>query len=94
MLRDGIIEPSRSPWSSPVDLVRKKDGLARFCVDYRKVNAARLKDAYPISRIEDNLEAWNGSRWFGTRNPASGFWQVRMAEWDRKKTASGTKSGL
>ena len=56
MLDKDVIQPSNSPWASPVVLVRKKDGTSRFCVDYRKVNSVTRKDAYPLPRINDVLD--------------------------------------
>ena len=50
MEKRGIIQPSKSPWASPVVLVRKKDNTLRFCVDYRKVNELTKKDVYPLPR--------------------------------------------
>ena len=52
--------------SSPSVSVVKKDGTARFCVDYRKVNDVTKKDAYPLPRIRDNLDALQGSSWYST----------------------------
>ena len=68
MLTGGQIEASDSPWSSPVVLVTKKDGSTRFCVDYRQLNDATIKDAYPLPRIDDTLDMLAGKQWFGLCN--------------------------
>ena len=91
MLAGGQIEPSESLWSAPVT---KKDGGTRFCVDYRKLNLATVKDAYPLPRIDDTLDMLAGKRWFSTLDLASGYWQVSLSPEARCKTAFATHSGL
>ena len=94
MLSGGQIEPSDSPWSAPVVLVTKKDGGTRLCVDYRRLNLATVKDAYPLPRIDDTLDMLAGKRWFSTLDLASGYWQVSLSPEARCKTAFATHSGL
>ena len=94
MQERNVIQPSKSPWASPIVLVQKKDGSWRFCIDYRKVNAVTRKDAYPLPRIDDTLDTMAGSRWFSTLDLLSGYWQVQVDERDREKTAFCTSKGL
>ena len=93
MLQDGVVEPSASPWASPIVLVRKKDGTARFCIDYRRLKSITRKDAYPLPRIDETLDTLHGSYWFSTLDLLSGYWQVEVAESDRPKTAFSTTEG-
>lgn len=94
LLQARIIRESSSPYSSPIVLVQKKDGSLRMCVDYRQLNAKTRKDAFPLPRIEESLDALTGAQWFSTLDLASGYNQVEMAEKDKIKTAFCTPFGL
>ena len=93
-LDSGVIQPSESAWASPVVLVRKKDNTVRWCIDYRKLNNATKKDAYPLPRIDTCLDCLSTAKVFSTLDLQSGYWQLEIAEEDRHKTAFITKYGL
>ena len=93
LLDQNIIRPSNSPWASPALLVKKQDGSYRFCVDYRKHNAVTVKDAHPIPRIDDALDAMKDAKYFSTLDLQQGYFQVPLAIEDRYKTAFCTSRG-
>lgn len=57
LVSQGILKESSSPWASPAVIVMKKDGSVRFCCDYRKLNQVTCKDAYPLPRVDESLDA-------------------------------------
>ena len=87
MLDAGVIWPSNSPWCNAVVLVRKKDGLLRFCIDFRKLNSLTVKDSHPLPRICETLESLAGAAHYSTFDMNSGFWQVPMDEESKQYTA-------
>lgn len=90
LLAANIIRESSSPLASPIVLVRKRDGRIRLCVDYCQLNIKTRKDAFPLPRIKESLDALTGARWFSTMDLASGYNQVPATASDRHKTAFWT----
>ena len=93
MLQQEVIKTSFSPWSSPVVMVKKKDGTWCFCTDYRKLNEVTHHDAYPLPRVDATLDSLAGSMFFTTLDLASGYWQVELEPNDKEKTAFSTSKG-
>ena len=87
MLDSGVIRPSKSPWASPIVLVRKRDGGLRFCIDFRQLNKVTKKDAYCMPRIEETLDALHGAKYFSCLDLKSGYWQVEIDEEHKERTA-------
>ncbi|GLI67940.1 hypothetical protein VaNZ11_012270 [Volvox africanus] len=53
LLAKGMIHPSTSPYSAPILFVGKKDGTLHMCIDYRGLNAAMVKNHYPLLCVDD-----------------------------------------
>lgn len=87
MLQEGIIEHSKSPWSSPIVLVKKSSGRFRFCIDFRKVNEVSEKDAYPLPQINSILDKLRDARYITTLDLAQGYWQVPLEKESKQVTA-------
>ncbi|KAJ1199344.1 hypothetical protein NDU88_003181 [Pleurodeles waltl] len=94
MLELGVVEPSTSPWCSPVVLVPKPDGTIRFCIDFRKLNEHSMFDTYPIPRVDDVLEKLGKAKYMSTLDLTKGYWKIPLAPEDKEKTAFSTQSGL
>ena len=94
MMEDGVIKELRIGRGAPVVLVEKKDGLLRFCVDYRKLNALTSQDAYPMARVDEMLDQLGGAKYLTTLGLARGYWQVPMDEDAKELTAFMTPFGL
>lgn len=93
MLQQGLIQKSTSPFSSPVLLVRKKDGSWRFCVDYRYLNALTVKSTFPIPVFEQLMDELASARWFSTLDLLAGYHQIRLKLGEEYKTVFSTHVG-
>lgn len=87
MLAQGIVEPSKSAWSSPIVLLEKPDGSKRFVVDLRKVNQVTTRDAYPLPYVSSILDRLRDSNVLSSIDLKRAYWQVPLEESSKEKTA-------
>ena len=94
LLNRGFIKKSKSPYSSSVVCVRKKDGGMRLCVDYRELNRNTVPDRHPIPRIQDSLDSLGGKSWFSVLDQGKAYHQGFMGTKSQHLTAFITPWGL
>ena len=82
-----IIEPSASPWNSPIVPVRKKDGSIRLCIDYRKLNKVTIADKFPVPNLYDSLYGLGSAKYFTRLDLVRGYYQLPVDEQSRAFTA-------
>ena len=94
LLDRGLIRPSKSPWSSPICLVRKTENSFRLCIDYRLVNKVVVKDSFPLPNINNMLSTMKQSKYFSSMDLMSGYHQIAVRESDIPITAFCTPTHL
>ena len=87
LLALGMIQPSLYPWASGIVMVKKKSGKLRFCCDFRPLNEVIIKNAYPLSRIDESLARLGKAKIYTSIDLAWAFWQIPVRNADRHKTA-------
>lgn len=87
LLKNGCIEPSKSPYSAPIVMAPKKNGTYRLCIDYRLLNARTVADAYPLPRINHILDRLRNAKFISSIDLKNGYWQIPMAEGSKEYTA-------
>jgi hypothetical protein len=93
LIQHNIVRPSTSAYSSPIVLVRKKNGEVRMCIDYRALNRKTIKENFPLPRIDDQLDELGGHEYYTTLDLKSGYYQIQIDQNDRHKTAFITPDG-
>ena len=93
MIKMRIIRESTSPYSSQVVVVEKKDNTNRICVDYRKLNKLTVVGPEPMPTAADLFHKLSGDKYFSRIDLSKGYWQIKVPEKDRHKTAFVTRDG-
>jgi hypothetical protein len=91
LMKKGYVFPSVSSWGAPVLFVKKKDGMLRLCIDFRKLNKVIVKNKYPLPMIDDLFDQLKDAKIFSKIELRSCYHQVRIKEEDINKTTFRTR---
>ena len=94
MLKNKIIEPSSSIWSSPCVLVPKSGGTLRFYANFHKVNLLTKTNSFPLPRIEDCIDRTENSKYVTKMDLLKGYWQVPLTDGAKQTSAFVMPDGL
>ena len=93
LLDKGFIRPSTSPWGASVLGAKEKDKTLQLCIDCRQLNRVRIKNRYPLPRIDDLFDQLRGARVYSKIDLRTGYHQLRVRDTYIPKTALGRVMG-
>ena len=91
--KEKVIEPTNSPWASPLVPVLKKDGTTRWAIDFRALNRVTVADSFPLPNVQENLERLQGARVFSTLDAAAAYMTIPTSQRSRPYLAFITPFG-
>ena len=95
LLKEGIIEPSQSPWRAQVVVTKDENHKKRLAIDYSQtINRFTQLDAFPLPRISDTVNEIAQYKVFSTLDLQSAYHQIPLKEDDKPYTAFEAKGGL
>ncbi|KFD64528.1 hypothetical protein M514_23375 [Trichuris suis] len=95
LLREGIIEPSNSPWRAKVLVTKDERRKSRLVIDYSQtINRFTLLDSYPLPRIDVMVQNMAKYKFFSTIDLKSAYHQVPIHPGDKPFTAFEAAGGL
>ena len=94
LVNRGWVTKSKSSWSSPVVIVRKKSGEIRLCCDFRSLNSKTIGDCHPLPRVQETLDNLGGKQWFSVMDQTRAYYQGYVEEGSRAKAAFVTPWGF